>query len=564
MGVKNLALVALAAVGPVGVGAVTCDACGESASYSEELGFSTRTRKREITASGCPNHYSFCSGKSIRGCGGHGGEGSETKADVLNLEYTIPANPVIAATVDDFECSMGAIGIALNGVQIYGGAVERLDDDDPGCELLDVTGQNGEWWGFDFCSGHTGGANGFNPYHYHFPPSCLIDQAGAKARGADHRVTTATTHSPQVGWSLDGFPVYGNRGADGVEMKQVAGGGSGANLLDECSGREEALPGVDEFLYRYYFTGTTSDLMSLPSSPMPANTDYPFSFRCYKGCTWSDIMSGTRRCANAKNGTSPDYVAQPVKGITDKYVSAEATKYWYNKSGDAAMAPQCASAPSMSPTTETLAPTTAAARPQCYTQTSDETDRCAATGGSCYTTEAHCTADGGVFLPNFCGGDECGCCVKRPSTSPTPAPTPRPTPAPITLAPTKDFKCASMTDSQDDKCSAKGGQCLNSNVTCVVDQGGVFLENLCGNKGTCGCCLNRPSSAPTTAAMYSSTIVKTAGISSLYAMIALGGAGVVVVGLTAKTVQQQKEHTALVQKMRRHQQSEMVAPPTLV
>ena len=56
----------------------------------------------------------------------------------------------------------------------------------------------------------------------------------------------------------------------------------------------------------------------------------------------------------------------------------------------------------------------------------------------------------------------------------------------------------------------------------------------------------------------------TAGISSLYAMIALGGAGVVVVGLTAKTVQQQKEHTALVQKMRRHQQSEMVAPPTLV
>ncbi|KAH8044140.1 hypothetical protein JL720_17194 [Aureococcus anophagefferens] len=32
---------------------------------------------------------------------------------------------------------MGAIGIALNGVQFYGGAVERTDDDDPGCELLD-------------------------------------------------------------------------------------------------------------------------------------------------------------------------------------------------------------------------------------------------------------------------------------------------------------------------------------------------------------------------------------------------------------------------------------------
>jgi hypothetical protein len=34
----------------------------------------------------------------------------------------IPANPVLASSVTHIECSMGAIGIALNGVSIYGGA----------------------------------------------------------------------------------------------------------------------------------------------------------------------------------------------------------------------------------------------------------------------------------------------------------------------------------------------------------------------------------------------------------------------------------------------------------
>ena len=138
---------------------------------------------------------------------------------MLDLEFVIPAEPVIAKNSADFECNMGAIGIALNGIQLYGGAVDRTDDDDPGCELLDVSSDRGEWMGFDFCSGHTGGANGFNPYHYHFPPSCLLDQAGKRARGEHHRSTTNVSHSPQIGWALDGFPVYGPRGPNGSDLR---------------------------------------------------------------------------------------------------------------------------------------------------------------------------------------------------------------------------------------------------------------------------------------------------------------------------------------------------------
>ena len=45
----------------------SCDACGASATYLESISNNIRT----ITTTGCPNHYSVCTGKQgITGCGG--------------------------------------------------------------------------------------------------------------------------------------------------------------------------------------------------------------------------------------------------------------------------------------------------------------------------------------------------------------------------------------------------------------------------------------------------------------------------------------------------------------
>jgi len=51
-----------------------------------------------------------------------GVEGTITEATDQRKLVQIPANPVLASSVTNIECSMGAIGIALNGVSIYGGA----------------------------------------------------------------------------------------------------------------------------------------------------------------------------------------------------------------------------------------------------------------------------------------------------------------------------------------------------------------------------------------------------------------------------------------------------------
>ncbi|CAN0031886.1 unnamed protein product, partial [Sphacelaria rigidula] len=62
---------------------------------------------------------------------------------------------------------------------------------------------------FDLCGGHAA-TEGW--YHYHSTPGCLQEQAMVAAG------LTSSDHSAQIGWSYDGFPVYGQLGPGGVEM----------------------------------------------------------------------------------------------------------------------------------------------------------------------------------------------------------------------------------------------------------------------------------------------------------------------------------------------------------
>ena len=102
--------------------------------------------------------------------------------------YILCHNPLSRKSLISM-CARCNIGVALNGVAIYGGAVTS------DCELLDVEDSTSEWIDFDYCSGH---ADASGIYHYHFPPSCLIAHINT-VTGAD-----STTHSGQLGWAYDG------------------------------------------------------------------------------------------------------------------------------------------------------------------------------------------------------------------------------------------------------------------------------------------------------------------------------------------------------------------------
>jgi hypothetical protein len=173
----------------------SCDSCGASATYAETISDGGSYSKRTIVSTGCPNHYSVCTGKEGVGvCGGIGEEGSGTEATDQEVTVEIPAEPVIATSQTNVECTMSNIAIALNGVGFFSGAVNN------DCEKVDVGDDTSEWTTFDMCSGHT---ERTGTYHYHFPPSCLVQQA----EESNPATGDVTGHSPQIGWSYDGFPI---------------------------------------------------------------------------------------------------------------------------------------------------------------------------------------------------------------------------------------------------------------------------------------------------------------------------------------------------------------------
>lgn len=278
-----------------------CATDGSSASYAETIGESGGVATRTIATSTCPNHESMCTGKPIGGvCGDVGENGSGTEAKDQGITKVVPAEPVLKATyaADDTKCVTGAIAYALNGVSIFSGAVDNE------CGILDVTDQEAEWGSFDCCSGH---AENSGVYHYHFPPSCLLAQLAPFADG----------HSPQIGWSFDGFPIYGPLGPGGVEIRNC--GASGADdeyCQDECGGYKGKVDGVDNFKYRYYFTGKVGDLDSLPGDPKPDDPALyePFTINCYRGCTYDELAAGA---CEGSSGTTSKYEAAPLDGVVD-------------------------------------------------------------------------------------------------------------------------------------------------------------------------------------------------------------------------------------------------------
>ena len=114
--------------------------------------------------------------------------------------YRFPRNPMEETGTKTATPTVGAEGVAINGVKIYGVGDSR--------SYNSVSGQNDSngddlWHGDAWASeGQTMDANGsghpdqMGNYHYHATP-------------VDFYTDPSSSHSPIIGYSFDGFPIYG-------------------------------------------------------------------------------------------------------------------------------------------------------------------------------------------------------------------------------------------------------------------------------------------------------------------------------------------------------------------
>ncbi|CAM9290040.1 unnamed protein product, partial [Ascophyllum nodosum] len=117
--------------------------------------------------------------------------------------------------------------------------------------------------------------------------------------------------SPSASPAQDGFPVYGQLGPGGVEMKMCGEEGADeTHCLDVCSGYEAELPDTDGFKYRYYM-----------SCGFDASF-FPFVTNCYRGCCPEDMTCNLRVSAcddDAEAGYTEDYVPEAYPSLDEAY-----------------------------------------------------------------------------------------------------------------------------------------------------------------------------------------------------------------------------------------------------
>ena len=124
----------------------------------------------------------------------------------------------------------GPIGILLSGAYLYDG-LDALGHDALAHEIQ------------DHCQGHPDMSSS---YHYHTLTACLADPG--------------TGHSALLGYALDGFGIYGNRGENGEALTDAD--------LDGCHGHTHAITWNGQTVSMYHYHATA---------------EYPYSLGCYRG-----------------------------------------------------------------------------------------------------------------------------------------------------------------------------------------------------------------------------------------------------------------------------------------
>jgi hypothetical protein len=263
---------------------------GSSSTVSESLNYLSNwacAGTRTLAGNAVPNHATT-DGKFA------------SRLSAQTISKTFPVNPSLAASATTLQIP----GYLLNSVKLEPGtagkcttAATSVRD---GCDyagnsgtvtmevLQDPSVTASSWWDFgaDTSNAHVQ-PNG--EYHYHGMPNLLIPKLN----------TNSANSMTLVGWAMDGFPIYADKGyatandatsalksmkgsyrlkTTGlrtqpsstyfplgmfvVDWEYVAGLGD----LDECNGRTGVTPEFPNGIYHYYITST-----------------YPFIQRCTKG-----------------------------------------------------------------------------------------------------------------------------------------------------------------------------------------------------------------------------------------------------------------------------------------
>lgn len=347
-----------------------CNTDGSDFSYREELDFTSNTRT--IYTSGCPNHFSAC---QFSNC-----DRNVSIAIKRQMKLVLPLYPQIAVEPKDVTCGIFDTGIALNGVVIRsigetGGKFicvpptrliqpsEKVLYREGMTRVASVLGLGSakkcSLWGdmdavkdcgnvipsegiyYDKCGGRV---DELGVYNYKTLPSCLLkqlealrvndevisrttnDHSGMPSPGINATVVSrGGLHSIQIGWAVDGFPVYGPLGPEGKPMLPCDLATSDPVFcLDRCGGYMGEMRYVDAFTYRYYMPGIPatsqcSDFVknSGPcnrndnkccSSSIPEVSNAPYAIACLVGCTYSDL-----NCVPSDvSGTTPFYDPYPL------------------------------------------------------------------------------------------------------------------------------------------------------------------------------------------------------------------------------------------------------------
>ena len=154
----------------------------------------------------------------------------------------------------------GAIGVLMNGVEVYGVGspcgTETADCPSDGAPTEYVDAVDTERHTFDVCGGH---ASPTNSYHIH---SGIGINSTAQREDCRLPVDVVGEHSQLLGWMFDGFGLYGRYSQDGKVPTD----------LDECSGHTHVMDCrssncSSDMIYHYH----------LPDQ-------FPWTIGCFKGC----------------------------------------------------------------------------------------------------------------------------------------------------------------------------------------------------------------------------------------------------------------------------------------
>ncbi|CAE8663734.1 unnamed protein product, partial [Polarella glacialis] len=279
--------------------AAFCAKDGSDYFYTESVSSSPKTRT--VVSNGCPNHPWY--------------QLSPSKPSLQKMTYTIPLYPQFLGSSTystsgypavDLSQTVDSIGIFFNGGMLFSpyagptyGQVKNY--------ATSATYAKGST--FDQRGCHSNDlSNGL--YGCSVPPHCLLNQLGQ----------TSGSHSPQIGWAHDGFPIYGPRGPNGVQMqtREVTGGTYGSDVCtDVCGGYYLNDGTIDNYYYRYYIQGTYDDGTSCsnPGCTSPGGNYYPNTPVCFRGCCPSGVTcsSVVPACSGSySNGYSAFTPAAPT------------------------------------------------------------------------------------------------------------------------------------------------------------------------------------------------------------------------------------------------------------